>query len=214
MPVSTTKAENTLQKYLPKGALELTMKLLRSEPIIIKITKPRQTKFGDYRFPDKNGQHRISLNANLNPYAFLITLIHEVAHLKAFKEFGKGIKPHGTEWQTTFLGLAKPFIDEDLFPKPLEAALTISLKKGRASSCTDVDLFRELKNYDKQPKGTLLLENVEEGAYFKSGNRVFKKGPRSRKRFRCLDLQNGREYMVHPLAEVQLIEPDKLKQSA
>jgi hypothetical protein len=213
--VALTKAENTLQKYLPEGALELTMKLLRSEPVLLKISKPRQTKFGDYRFPNKNGQHRISLNVNLNPYAFLITLIHEMAHLKAFKNKGRSIKPHGKEWQETFLELCKPFIELKLFPESLNSALLKSLKKGSASSCTDLNLFRELKNFDQPKQNILLLENLPDGAYFTSGkNMVFKKGPRSRKRFRCLNLKNGKEYMVHPLAEVKLIEPDKLKYSA
>ncbi|MDZ7848645.1 MAG: hypothetical protein U5L96_18960 [Owenweeksia sp.] len=81
------------------------MALLRSEPVMLKIVSPRKTKFGDYRFPQKRDpRHRISLNSNLNPFAFLITLIHEMAHLKAFKDYGHKIKAHGPESAAGILG--------------------------------------------------------------------------------------------------------------
>ncbi len=210
-----SKAQSVLEKYLPQNSLELVMQLLRTEPVQLKITKPRKTKFGDYRFPDKQGRHRISLNANLNQYAFLITLIHEMAHLKAFKDFGKRIKPHGTEWQKTFIELAKPFIKAGIFPPELEKALIKSLNKGSASSCTDLELFKMLKQFDPDLHKKIHLEDLEAGAVFSLGkDKIFKKGPKLRKRFKCLNLTNGREYMVHPLAEIRLINPDKNKKSA
>lgn len=184
--------------------MDLCMDLLRSEPVQLKIVKPRTTKFGDYRFPKEKGErHRISLNSNLNPYAFLITLIHEMAHLKAFKEFGRRIKAHGTEWQSTFLQLSKPFLDAGIFPEDIRLHLTNSLLKGSASSCTDINLYRVLKAYDQKSEEVIHLEDLDTGAIFQlNNNMIFKKGPRLRKRFKCLNLSNGREYMVHPLVEV------------
>jgi len=208
-------AQNTLAKYLPDNSMELVMKLLRTEPVQLKITKPRKTKFGDYRFQDEKGRHRISLNANLNPFAFLITLIHEMAHLKAFKDFGKSIKPHGIEWQKAFNDLAQPFIDAKIFPPELEKALIKSLSKGSASSCTDLELFKTLKQFDPDQHLKTHLEDLDAGAVFSLGkDKIFKKGPKLRKRYRCLNLSNGREYMVHPLAEVQIINSQKEQKSA
>src|SRR5690606_24218291 len=117
-----------------------------------------RTKFGDYRFPDHRGRHRISVNSNLNPYAFLITLLHEIAHLKAFKDHGKIIKPHGMEWQKTFYDICKPFLEAQIFPEDVSESLLKSLKKGSASSCTDLGLYRSLKNYDH--KNVLHLEDI------------------------------------------------------
>ena len=198
----------TLEKYLPEGSLPLCMKLLRSEPVQLKIVRPRKTKFGDYRFPRENdNRHRISLNSNLNPYAFLITLIHEMAHLKAFKEYGKRIKAHGSEWQKTYFDLTQPFMEAGIFPDDLQIHLQQSLLKGAASSCTDINLFRILKRYDKTADKVLHLEDLDQGQLFQlNGDKLFKKGPKLRKRFKCLNLTNGREYMVHPLVEVTPIE--------
>lgn len=191
------------------------MKLLRSEPVELKITRPRKTKFGDYRFPRQGERHRISVNGNLNPYAFLITAIHEMAHLKAFKDHGRMIKPHGSEWQETFRTLSRPFIEAGIFPSELEKNLVQSLNKGAASSCTDIALFRALKQYDETPEHIVTVEQIVAGGYFKLDNdKVFQKGPKSRKRYRCLNLNNGREYMVHPLAEVKIIDNPKISKSA
>ena len=191
------------------------MELLQSEPVQLRISKPRKTKFGDYRFPGKDGRHRISVNANLNPYAFLITLIHEMAHLKAFKDFGRIIKPHGSEWQQYFRDLATPFLEADIFPDDIKHHFISSLNKGSASSCTDVNLFRQLKIYDETPDHLTILEELPQGAIFAIGKgKVFRKGPRLRKRYKCLNLINKREYMVHPLAEVQIVENQKEHKSA
>ncbi len=136
-----------------------------------------------------------------------------MAHLKAFVSFGQTIKPHGEEWQSTFRELMHPYLERDVFPSNLKKALTKSLNKGSASSCTDLELFRVLQTFNEKP--ALVVEQLEAGTCFSIGkNMIFKKGPKARKRYRCLNLQNGREYMVHPLAEVKYIETEKNIKSA
>jgi len=212
----TSRASQILSKYLPEGSLPEVLKLLQSEPIDFKIAKPRKTKLGDYRFPRPGSiHHRISVNADLNPYAFLITLVHEVAHLKAFKDNGRGIKPHGPEWQQCFRELSQPFFELKVFPAEVEQALRKSLEKGHASSCTDLDLFRSLQNYKQSESPLVTVEELELHSIFSLGkNKVFKKGPRMRKRYRCLNLKNGKEYMVHPLAEVLPLNSENQHKSA
>ncbi len=211
-----SKASEVLKKYLPEKAIEPALALLRSEPIDLKISKPRKTKLGDYRFPKAGSMHhRISVNADLNPYAFLITLVHEVAHLKAFKAYGKMIRPHGAEWQKCFIALCEPFFEREVFPDKIAKALRQSLYKGTASSCTDLELYRCLKQYDQQKGNFCSLEHIPDGSYFELNNgRLFRKGPRLRKRFKCLNLTNGREYMVHPLAEVLPVNKENQHKSA
>lgn len=208
-----SESESVLHKYLPENSLELLMPLLKEEPIELKIKKPRRTKFGDYRFPKKGQRHQISINNNLNPFAFLITLLHEIAHLKAFVDHGNKIKPHGVEWQNTFLKISKPFIEQQIFPERLSQVLEKSLKKGGASSCTDLDLFRELQKFEDSSKST--VEELPIGSIFRADNNmIFKKGAKARKRYKCVCLDNGRDYMVHPLAKAELIETEKEKLSA
>lgn len=193
-----------LSKYLPQGSLNLVEAMLAQYPIQLRISKPRKTKFGDYRFPEKGGAHRISVNGDLNPYAFLITLIHEYAHLLAFDKFGRSIKAHGEEWQFCFKDQSGPFLEAGIFPLEIERAFRQSLARGHASSATDHQLLRVLKRYDntESVEARTFVEDLETGSLFELNGRVFRKGPKSRKRFKCQELSSKRFFMVHPLAEV------------
>ena len=92
---------NVLQKYLPEHAVAHVFELIKQNQVHLKIVNERNTRHGDYRrHPD--GFHQITVNANLNKYRFLMTLIHEIAHLVAFEKFGRNIKPHGDEWKYSF----------------------------------------------------------------------------------------------------------------
>jgi predicted SprT family Zn-dependent metalloprotease len=71
-----------------------------------------------------NGKnHRISVNGNLNKFSFLITLLHELAHLLAFENYGNRIQAHGKEWKFVYSNLLKDFIDKKIFPPDVESAL-------------------------------------------------------------------------------------------
>jgi hypothetical protein len=192
-----------LEPYLPAGALELLEPSLNQYPVQLIIAKPRKSKFGDYRFPRKGYSHRISVNGNLNRFHFLITLIHEYAHLEAYVLYGKTINPHGEEWKNTFKKCSQPFLEKDIFPTDVASAFMVSLQKGYASSASSLELMRVLKNYDTKETHTHRhLEELEDGTHFILNQKIFLKGAKSRKRFKCKELRSGRFYMVHPLAEV------------
>lgn len=193
-----------LARYVPHQAVDQLLVLLKQHPLQLKVSKPRKTKYGDYRFPRQPGQpHRISVNANLNSYAFLITLLHEVAHLEAFKKYGRSIKPHGPEWQNSFRDISAPYLTTAIFPPPVLHAFRKSLARGVASSCTDLELFKVLNQYDKPVMdGTLTLEELQKGATFALQQKVMTKGAKSRVRYRCTEIKSHRVYMVHPLAQV------------
>lgn len=194
-----------LKKYLPEAALPLLEPLLSGYALDLRIVQPRKTKFGDYRLPRNGQRHRISLNANLNCYAFLITLLHEFAHLVAFDKYGRQIKAHGSEWQNTFREISAPFLGKEIFPDKLEACFIDSLNRGHASSATSSALLRELKKFDHHQEALTFVEDLQNGSRFQIGKKVFVKGPKSRKRYKCRSVSDNRYYMVHPLAEVQII---------
>lgn len=192
---------STLRKYVPEAAIPLLLPLMRRHPLMLKVSRTRKTKLGDYRFPDASGRHRISVNHDLNSYAFLITLLHELAHLFAFEEHGRRIKPHGMEWQVCFRDIAYPFLENKLFPTTLQQLFIESLNRGYASSCTDLKLHKALRAYDENIEDKTYVEDLPMGSIFAVNDKaVFKKGPKLRKRYKCLNLKNGREYMVHPMA--------------
>lgn len=195
--------QNQIHNYIPEAAIIAVDELLKKEWLLVKIKKERKTRHGDYRqLPD--GKHQITVNSNLNKYRFLMTLIHEIAHLEAYQNFGRFIKPHGREWKQTFQYLMLPFLRPDIFPNELLPILANHFKNPKASSDTDAELALALKQYDEPNDKTFVFE-VPEGVTFKLYNgRIFKKGVKRRKRFECMELQTGKLYLFNPNAEVEL----------
>ncbi len=84
--------DDILKKYLPDRAVGPCLVLIRETGVHLKIVNQRVTRHGDYRkMPD--GTHQITVNATLNKYRFLITLVHEIAHLVAFGNYGRQLNP-------------------------------------------------------------------------------------------------------------------------
>jgi len=191
-----------LAKYLPEGALPIIASWLQVAPIQIKVTKPRQSKLGDYAPPSSSDPvHRISVNGDLNPYAFLVTLVHEFAHFTSYQRATWSIKPHGREWQYEYHRLMQPFLDREIFPADVRIALSTHLEKPPASSCNDRILMRVLRAYDSGVRKTY-VEELPFRAIFALGKKTFQKGRKLRKRYSCLCLNDKREYYVDALAEV------------
>lgn len=191
--------------HIPSESKVLVQNLITDENLEIKVKKERKTRHGDYcKLP--NGKHQITINSNLNEYRFLVTLIHEIAHLKAYQSFGRLIKPHGKEWKRTFQHLMLPFLRPDIFPNDLLPLLANHFKNPKASSDTDSNLALALKSYDDDNDKTFVFE-IPEGVTFKLYNgRIFKRGAKRRKRFECLELNSGKLYLFNPNAEVELLD--------
>ncbi len=201
------KLAHQLKPYLPVGFERMVAELLLEHPIFFTITTPRSTKLGDYRAPlSGEKKHRISVNGNLNSYSFLVTTLHEIAHLQAFVTFGNKIKPHGEEWKQTYRNLLWPAIQTGLLPKEIETALMKSLTNTKASSCSDTQLSRVLKQYDSTPSNEVSLEEIPKNATFVLQGKLFRKGDLRRTRFVCEEIQTKRQFLVHTLASVQYLE--------
>ena len=142
--------------------------MIEENNIHLKVVNERVTRHGDYRRkPD--GGHQITINANLNKYRFLITLIHEIGHLLAFERFGRHIKPHGREWKLTFQQLMLPFIHPEIFPSSLLPVIAHHFKNPKASSDTDARLSIALKKYDPETDKNYIFE-VPVGGIFRIHN--------------------------------------------
>jgi SprT-like family len=194
-----------LAKYIPEHAIEPVFELIKSYGVHLKIVNERVTRHGDYH-RDASGYHRITVNSSLNRYRFLITLIHEIAHLAAFEKFGRNIKPHGDEWKLTFQKLMVPFIRPEIFPPGLLPLLARHFRNPKASSDTDATLSIALKQYDQKDSDKNYIYELPYGANFRIHNgKVFKKGAQRVKRFECLEVGTGRIYLFSPNAEVELL---------
>ena len=197
--------QSTLEPYIPKQALSQVLVLLRHDNLVVQVKKERKTRHGDYRkLP--NGKHQITINSSLNLYRFLLTLIHEIAHFEAYKQYGRFIKPHGIEWKRSFQHLMLPFLNPEIFPNVLIPLLANHFKNPKASSDTDTRLALALKQFDEPNDKTYIFE-VSFNSKFKLDNgKVFKKGSKRVKRYECIEIKTGKLYLFNPNAEVQLLE--------
>lgn len=201
--------EQILAKYLPKEALPQVMGLLELHPCLVRISRARVTKHGDFRrYAD--GSVRITINNDLNPYRFLITLIHELAHLVAYKEHGK-VRPHGREWQRTFQRIMLPFLRPEVFPGEVLACLAKYLIKPGASTDGDLSLSLALRTYDPETDKSLVSELPEE-SLFLYRDRTFVKGGKRRTRYECTEVSTHKKYVFHPNAEVEPLNPKQRSQ--
>lgn len=198
---------------MPEGAVHQCVSWLVEYRVHLRITKERSSKLGDYQSPWGGKGHRISVNHNLNPYAFLITFVHEMAHLVAFDKYKRGIAPHGKEWKYEYRELMLPFFQHQLFPADVQEALIKYLHNPAAATCSDQHLLRVLKKYDAPHLQQLTVEQLPEGAVFILRTReslLLKKGPLQRTRYQCTELRTNRIYLVNALAEVELPDPAQL----
>jgi hypothetical protein len=194
-----------LEDHVPVESLSLLIKLIDTNNVELKIVNERVTRHGDYRNLS-NGKHRITINKNLNEYRFLITLMHEIAHLEAFNIYGRLIKPHGKEWKHTFQRLMLPLLNPEIFPLDLLSKVAVHFKNPKASSDTDISLSLALKQYDPPNDKSFIFE-IPMGEKFRLYNgKIFERGKKRVKRFECFELATGRMYLFNPNAEVEYIE--------
>ena len=190
-----------LSIYIPNAATMQINAWLNTYNCQLKITKPRLTKLGDYRCPKKGKGHIISINNNLNPYAFLITLTHEIAHMMVWEKHQDKVLPHGNEWKDMFQKLMLNFLP--LFPKDVLTPLAKHLKNPKASSIQDVELTTALRTYN--PQRITTIADIPYGSTFNIPNgQRFIKLKKLRKRYQCRADHNNRMYLFSPLAEATL----------
>lgn len=203
---SLDRNQSILSKYIPEKAVPVISEWIYTFDFKLKIKKSRSTKYGDYRAPFKGQNHQITVNYDLNKYAFLITLVHEIAHLSNYNKHKHTVKPHGEEWKFHYKMLMQRFLVPDIFPPDIIVALRKYMNNPAASSCSDIDLLRVLKNYDATAPHIVLLENLPLGSTFRyNETRLFVKGEQIRKRFSCKELGTRKIYLFNPITEVTLV---------
>lgn len=200
------KKINTLQSvdnYIPENAVSKVNLLLQENDFVLKIVRERTTKHGDFKKLG-SGKFQITVNENLNPYQFLLTLVHEIAHYKTYEKFGL-VKPHGIEWKTTFKNLMLPFVHPSIYPNEILPHLAKYLINPKASTDSDVNLSLALKQNQIASDKKYIFE-LSIGCEFLLKKRHFKILEKKRTRFLCLDCQNSKKYLISQNAEVTLLK--------
>ena len=194
-----------LQHYLPSGTADAVLTYLHQYKVHLTISRHRQSILGDYRHRTHHRNHRISVNGSLNPFSF-ITLLHELAHLLTFEQHSDKVQAHGKEWKIIYGQLLQQFLLHKIFPPDIEKELLKSLKNPAASSCAEDGLLRVLRNYDAKESHHRLVEEISFNALFRlNDGRVFQKGEKLRKRFKCKEVATGKLYLFSPVYEVEQV---------
>ena len=193
-----------LSQYIPVEAAPFCAELIIKYAVHVKITRIRSSKYGDYT-PPHNGQgHKITISFTTNKFSFLVTLLHELAHMLTEEKYAhQNVAPHGEEWKAEFRKLLHDCRYDGIFPPDLNKAIINYACNPAASSCSDPGLMRALRKYGKDLPSSFLLEELPENTIFAlSSGKKFKKGRKLRKRYECVEISTKKLYLVDALAEV------------
>ena len=202
-----------LEQFLPRGAFDEIAPFFKTHTIHLTLTHERRSVLGDYRNPVPDSpHHKISINTNLNPYSFLITLLHELAHMLTFVHFQHKAQPHGKEWKTQFRHILIPFMGKRFFPADVEKALYAYLHNPAASTCTDAELYKALYRYDEHKPGFKLVDDLGVNQYFETedGN-LYQTVEKLRTRTKCRNISNGKLYLFQGIAEVKAVRRSRVE---
>ncbi|MCP9768848.1 transcription elongation protein SprT [Lacihabitans sp. LS3-19] len=205
---SVEKLNKILLAKIPENAVPYILDLWQHSPFNFTVSRSRKTCLGNYRL--KDNQHYISVNGDSNQYAFLVTLIHEIAHQHVAiqqKLFRRRPAPHGIEWKTTFTKLMAPMLDLGVFPEDIHVVLKKHMKNPAASSTKDPLLMKALGNYSQSeiPQGPTLSE-IQSGDLFVFNNKKYKKIENRRTRTLVECAVSKKRYTIASFAPIQLLD--------
>lgn len=190
------KVYQTLKKHVPESSLTYCLALWQQRPFELRTTRTRQSKVGDFTGRPDSKYQRITLNNDLNPYLFLFTYVHEVAHLHVYLRFGNKVDPHGDEWKEAFRQAMNPLLANDTFPPEILHLLRRHMENPKASSFADSDLTKAFRSFDANAAYYTCLSDIPEGSIFQFQRRFFRKGKLKRTRVVCREIRSKRNYLI------------------
>jgi hypothetical protein len=203
--MSSEKVSSILDTHVPTDSRRYCLDLWERYRFDFRLRKSRISKIGDFTF--RNGQiPRITVNRDLHPYLFLITYIHEVAHLEVHRHFGHRVEAHGQEWKKAFQQMLDPVLNQLIFPYDLLVALRKHMADPKATTFSDTRLMHVFRQYDLQAAAATFLSEIPEGSIFALRGRWFKKGKTNRTRVLCQELKTRRKYFVPADAPVENVQ--------
>ena len=189
-----------IDDFIPAAAAQYCQDLISRHQFKLILTKERQTKLGDFR-RDKYNNYTITVNRTLNPFQFLITFIHEYAHLLVAVGHPKSVKAHGKEWKNTFKELMLPILNPQVFPDQVLRPLANHMRNPKAASASDPRLWQALKEFSPNASG-ITLEDIAPGDKFLFKKRWFIKVSKRRTRVLCQEISSGKQYLIPAVADV------------
>ncbi len=188
-----------LEGFIPPLATEKVAIFLIEENAQLTISKPRKTKLGDYRPPLEKSYHRVSVNGDLNPFAFLLVTIHEFAHLLVWNNHKNNVKAHGNEWKNLYINLFEQY--KHFFPENLQTILQDHFKNLTSATLNNPMLIRNLVHMDSDFEITM-VNDLKKGDVFDFNDKKFQIIEKRRTRYLCKNINTGKKYLVSGVAIV------------
>ena len=193
-----------LLEHLPAQSLELVENWMKQYPASLKITQRRNSKMGDYRPPLNTPRHRISVNGDLYPDAFLVTLVHEIAHLFVWERYKRTVRPHGVQWKNQFRLMLKECSDRKIFNGEVRGIVERFISGDISYSMFNLHFEKKIYEIHGGDGDILLAEIPPDSVFSIQNGRTFIKKEKLRTRFRCQEIRSGRYYLISSLARVKL----------
>lgn len=196
------KNSKPIAEFFPKDLQTYCLSFFKTYTFQFKIIKSRKTKLGDYRYHPFAKTHTITVNGDLNPYAFTITFLHEVAHLVTHLNHGRKVQPHGKEWKKVFGEILVPILASEDLPDAVRLALVEYIAQPKAASCSSDQLMKALREQDPIDD-KMYLGDLHEGERFIFQERTFRiEKVAVRTRVTVVDEENRKKYLIHKNALV------------
>ena len=186
----------------PEQARQLTEPLFHENHFIFRITAPRQTRLGSFKGMRNGGIPIIQINSDLGQYSFLLVFLHELAHLKVMKRYGRKAKPHGPEWKEAYRNTVQPFFDQAVFPALLESELRRYFIHTPATFHRDTQLINTLASLEGGKKIVTVHDIPINSSFTLLSGRKFVKIEKLRTRYKCFCPETRKYYLVSRSAQV------------
>jgi len=171
------------------------------------VARSRSSKYGDFRVDSRKKNTTITVNHDLHPYLFLLTYLHEVAHLITYNKYKRKVSPHGQEWKLAFQQLLVQSIKLNIYPDKLERVVARYAINPSATMSAKPWFYEEMMKYQQPSElGRVTLKDLNIGDMFELKSQVFQKIQERRTRAICENMNNQKEYLVSLLAEVKLLD--------
>lgn len=190
-----------IKDYFPETVIDFVAKQIISYNLRLIISRKRLSRLGVFRPSKISKRHVISVNGDLDKNLFFLVYLHELAHLIVWNNYNRRVAPHGKEWKEEFRKIIINSLNLNHFDEETKLYVINCLKKPNFHRA----ITREMYESDKEnlQSDLMRLKNIPENSTFTLSNgRTFKIINKIRTRYRCLDIKNGKYYLVSSQAEV------------
>jgi SprT protein len=200
---------SALENFMPANCFDDIFSYIKQYNIQLSITPQRKSIHGNYKHNFITKTNAISVNGTLNQYAFIITLIHEIAHCICMNAHGRKALPHGQEWQNIYSQLLIQFTAKNIFPDDILHHLQNTIRSPKASSCGDPQLEKVLVKYNKNAEDRIItyVEDLATNDLFSTPEgKIFRCLEKRRTRYLCEEIKTKKKYLFPAIYQIQRVE--------